>query len=461
MEVIKVGKKEPIDDRYKDLKNEFEKKFVLPPDVLIRVPGRVNLIGEHIDYCGYAVLPMAIEQDVLVAVSKQAEGGPGLTLCNVDTKYAEHQQDILADMNIPEGSPSWWKYFMCGLKGVKEEFKRGEPAVGLNILVSGSIPPSAGLSSSSALVVSAALVNVWGLDISVDREELAGVCARSERFIGTQGGGMDQAIELLAQEGSAKLIEFGPLKTFSVTLPTGATFVVANSLEEKNKAASNDFNTRVVECRLAAKIIAKKLLAEGEWKELMKMKDVQEHIGVEIAQMVEKVESVLHEEDYTVQEVMEILEIDKEYLQKNILTANTQNLATFRLYQRAMHVYSEAARVYQFRDVCQAAGENSLTELGELMFASHQSCAGMYQCSSSGLDCLVELSKKFGALGARLTGAGWGGCIVALVEEKSAAKFIENLKTAYYEPMQLGTEELNSAIFVTRPGQGASLWSVR
>ena len=271
---------------------------------------------------------------------------------------------------------------------------------------------------------------------------------------------MDQAIELLAQEGSAKLIEFGPLKTYNVTLPAGATFVVANTLEEKNKAASNDFNTRVVECRLAAKIIAKKLLPDGEWRELVRMKDVQEHVGVEISQMVEKVETVFHEEDYTVEEVLEILEIDKDYLKENILTANTQELTRFRLYQRALHVYSEAARVYQFRDVCSAGGESALTELGQLMSASHTSCSTMYQCSSPGLDKLVELSAKFGSLGARLTGAGWGGCIVALVHQQAAADFIESLKTAYYGDLGLGRDQLDTAIFVTKPGQGASVWEL-
>ena len=182
------------------------------------------------------------------------------------------------------------------------------------------------MSSSSALVVSAALVTVWANNITVGKEELANICARSERFIGTQGGGMDQAIEILAEKGSAKLIEFNPLTTYNVTLPQGATFVVANTLEEKNKAASNDFNTRVVECRIAAKVLAKNLLSGEAWKDLLKLKDVQVKAGVSIAEMLDKVENVLHPEDYTVEEVMEILDIDKDYLKSNVLTPNTQNV---------------------------------------------------------------------------------------------------------------------------------------
>ena len=169
-------------------------------------------------------------------------------------------------------------------------------------------------------------MTVWANNITVGKEELANICARSERFIGTQGGGMDQAIEILAEKGSAKLIEFNPLTTYNVTLPQGATFVVANTLEEKNKAASNDFNTRVVECRIAAKVLAKNLLSGEAWKDLLKLKDVQVKAGVSIAEMLDKVDNVLHPEDYTVEEVMEILDIDKDYLKSNVLTPNTQNV---------------------------------------------------------------------------------------------------------------------------------------
>ena len=160
---------------------------------------------------------------------------------------------------------------------------------------------------------------------------------------------MDQAIEILAEKGSAKLIEFQPLRAFSVILPPGATFVVANTLEEKNKAASNDFNTRVVECRMAAKILAKQLLPGEAWRDLARLKDVQVRAGLELTELEARLDSLLHQEDYTATEVVEILGTDLEYLKTNILTANTQDVQRFRLYQRAKHVYSEAARVYKFR----------------------------------------------------------------------------------------------------------------
>jgi len=432
----------------------YEERFDCRPEVVVRVPGRVNLIGEHIDYCGYAVHPMAIEQDILAAVGKRDT--PGLQLVNLDSRYEAWEGKNLSELS---SSPKWWGYFLCGVRGVQEEV--GTEIPGLSCLVEGTIPPSAGLSSSSALVVTAALASLWAADrLDMGREKLAGLCARAERFIGTQGGGMDQAIELLAMKGSAKLIEFGPLRSFDVQLPRGGVFVVANSLDEKNKAASNDYNTRVVECRLAARTLAKKLLDGEGWQEGDRLKEVQEKVGVEVGQMVGKVDSVLHQEDFTLQEVLELLGVSLAWLQNNVLTPNTQHLTTFRLHQRAKHVYSEAARVYQFRDVCSSGQPSALTSLGDLMSASHASCKDHYECSSSGLDTLVSLSKESGALGARLTGAGWGGCIVALVAEEKAETFVKELKEKYYHNKGVTQDEASKAVFITGPGAGAQLWRI-
>lgn len=445
--------------RAKELYNEFTSTFGDKPSVIIRVPGRVNIIGEHIDYCGYAVHPMAIDQDLMVAARVMDKSG--LELRNVDKMYPEYRLDNLENIEVPSSSPSWWGYFLCGLKGVTQEAGVSSPR-GLQVLVSGLIPPSAGLSSSSALVVSAALATVWANRVSITREQLASLCARSERFIGTQGGGMDQAIEILAEKGSAKLIEFEPLRTFNVTLPPGATFVVANTLEEKNKAASNDFNTRVVECRLATKVLAKKLLSGEEWREMRRLKDVQVKAGLELTKMEEKLDSLLHTEDYTVEEVVEILGIDTEYLKTNILTANTQEVQKFRLYQRAKHVYSEAARVYKFREICQTEGDarEKLVSLGKLMTASQKSCSELYECSSQGLDTITSLSQRHGAFGSRLTGAGWGGCMVALVSEAGAEAFMAAIRAEYYGARDIETRRVDTAIFVTKPGPGAAIMEI-
>jgi len=442
-----------VPKRFEKFILEFKAEFgSAAPEFIIRVPGRVNLIGEHIDYCGYAVHPMAIEQDILVAVVHS--GDSGLEIRNTDPTYPTYKCSSLDNIEISTEKIFWWSYFLCGLKGVFEELKV-QPA-GMKLLVSGRVPPSAGLSSSSALVVSAAITAISVNSLVVERSDLAALCARAERYIGTQGGGMDQAIEILAKEGQAKLIEFNPLAAHDVQLPQGAVFVVANSLQEKNKAASNEFNSRVVECRLASKLLAKKLIQGEAWKTLTKLRDVQMGCKVELQDMANKVEEILHKQVYTREEILKELEISDETLRSDILTPNTADLQQFKLNQRARHVFSEAARVYQFRQTCQAAGDGCLEELGNLMTASHTSCRDDYECSAPELDRLVATSIKLGAYGCRLTGAGWGGCTVSLVASDKVEEFMNQLRLEFYG----GLADLDTMAFVTKPSQGAQVFKL-
>ena len=103
----------------------------------------------------------------------------------MDSQYSGHSEPDVRQLVIPQGKISWWCYFLCGVKGVVEDRSVSSPS-GMQCLMSGSIPPSAGLSSSSAVVVSAALATVWSNKVDIDREELASLCARAERFVGTQ-----------------------------------------------------------------------------------------------------------------------------------------------------------------------------------------------------------------------------------------------------------------------------------
>jgi len=442
-------------DKYGTLVTEFKNVYSKSADYVIRVPGRVNLIGEHIDYCGYAVHPMAIEQDIILIV--QVSSDDKLHLKNVNNeRYKDFSMDVSKNIEISTSTINWWSYFLCGLKGVYEDMKIEHPK-GMKILVSGCIPPSAGLSSSSALVVGASLVAAVCNNISVDRSVLASLCARAERFIGTQGGGMDQAIELLAQAGQAKLIEFNPLVAHDVQLPAGSVFVIANSLQEKNKAASNEFNSRVVECRLAAKILAKQILQGDKWKDVKKLRDVEKESGKSLDDLVKSLNDILPKQIYSREDVLQILQITDQQLREDILTANTQELQTFKLQQRARHVLSESSRVYKFREVCNSAkGEESLVRLGKLMSESHHSCRYDYECSADGLDKLVDLAIKHGALGSRLTGAGWGGCTVSLVPEQKVSEYLHNIKTEYYSHV----DNPEAAIFVSKPSAGAMVWQL-
>ncbi|XP_030354031.1 N-acetylgalactosamine kinase isoform X2 [Strigops habroptila] len=375
-------------------------------------------------------------------------------LCSC-TGASQLNRDFSTSVNniqINKTKPQWHNYFLCGLKGIQEHFGLNNPT-GMNCLLDGTIPPSSGLSSSSALVCCAGLVTLRANGKTLSKVELAEICTKSERYIGTEGGGMDQSISFLAEEGTAKLIKFSPLRATDVRLPSGAAFVIANSCVEMNKAATSHYNIRVMECRLATKLLSK---SKGlDWEKMLRLHDVQTKLGVSLEEMLTIVEEVLHPEPYSAEEICKCLGISLEELRSQILSQNTRDVSTFKLYQRAKHVYSEAARVLEFKKICSEAPANALQLLGELMNQSYISCREMYECSCPELDRLVDICLQFGAIGSRLTGAGWGGCTVSMVPTDKLNAFLKDVKKAYYQSdVQRLALEKNS-LFATKPGRGA------
>ncbi|XP_035192138.1 N-acetylgalactosamine kinase isoform X4 [Oxyura jamaicensis] len=347
------------------LKESFIAKFGSAPKFYVRAPGRVNLIGEHIDYCGYAVLPMAIEQDILIAV--EPVNNDVVQLANTNSLYLDFSTSV-NDIQIKKNKPQWHNYFLCGLKGIQEHFGLNNPT-GMNCLLDGTIPPSSGLSSSSALVCCAGLV----------------------------------------------------------------------TLRANGKTLS-------------------KLLSKSrglDWKKMLRLQDVQTKLGVSLEEMLTIVEEVLHPEPYSTEEICKCLGISLEDLRSQILSQNMQDVSTFKLHQRAKHVYSEAARVLEFKKICNEAPANAIQLLGELMNQSYISCREMYECSCPELDRLVDICLQSGAVGSRLTGAGWGGCTVSMVPTDKLNTFLKNVKKAYYQNdvQRLALE--NNSLFATKPGRGA------
>ncbi|KAF3426417.1 hypothetical protein E2986_00442 [Frieseomelitta varia] len=408
---------EKLSKRLNILIEQFRSTYNVMPSFFVRVPGRVNLIGEHIDYCGYAVCPMAIKRDILVAVAVSKDSDIHLT--NMDPKYKYFQcsmkdvreinSHILRSVCIRDASsgPDWYKYFLCGVKGALEVIPEECVPSGILAAIWGNIPPNSGLSSSSALVSAAVLLTAHISQHQLSKRRLATISASAERYIGTQGGGMDQAIVFLGKAGSAMLIEFNPLRGTDVTLPETAVFVIAQSLAYHNKASTTDYNLRVAECRLAAQMIARK--RNKAWERVQRLIDVQESLGVTVDEMVSVVITDLHEEPYTLNEISKTLDTTNEKLREISLLQSFSDAQTFKLRQRALHVYQEAARVVKF---CRISEETAITEdeklrqLGNLMSNSHISLSKLYECSHPNVDWLVDKAMACGALGARLTGAG-------------------------------------------------------
>ncbi|KAL3866449.1 hypothetical protein ACJMK2_043745 [Sinanodonta woodiana] len=438
---------------YGNIKKQFENKFGHSPLFFARAPGRVNLIGEHIDYCGYGVLPMAIEQDIIIAASTNDE--KRLHLSNTNSSYKDFQCDI-QNFDINKTDPQWFNYFLCGLKGMTEHLGLTNPT-GLNCMTDGTVPKSAGLSSSSALVCCSALTVMHANGQSCSRKDLADLCASCERYIGTQGGGMDQAISFMAEAGSAKKIDFNPLREQNVTLPDSVTFVISNSCVELNKAATSHFNTRVVECRIASQILAKS--QSLNWRDYRRFGEVQEKLGLTLEDAVVLVKQVLHPDPYSKSEVCQILDVSPEELAETSLSSNTLSVQSFKLYDRATHVFTEADRVQKFKEICDTKPAAAAEKLGQLMNYSHASCRDLYECSCPELDELVDICVQSGALGSRLTGAGWGGCAVSMVPTDHLDAFLERVTADYYQKTSRGNK-VKEALFATQPGSGAAIYTV-
>ncbi|XP_048515216.1 N-acetylgalactosamine kinase isoform X1 [Athalia rosae] len=465
--ILSASKDPKLAARLKTISDYFAEKFHREPSFFVRVPGRVNLIGEHIDYCGYAVCPMAIRQDILMAISSTNDDKIRLT--NMDPKYHDHETDFdRIRSGSFDGSPSWHNYFLCGVKGALDEIPEGSEPTGILATVWGNVPASSGLSSSSALVSAAVLATMHLSECDErSKEDMGTISARAERYIGTQGGGMDQAIAFLGEPGCAKLIEFDPLRAFNVTLPRSAVFVIAHSLARHNKASTSDYNLRVAECRMAAQIIAKRYGIA--WEKVRKLIDVQVELDKTLEEMTTIVDRELLQDSYNIEEICSILGAKLEHLREvSLATTSFKDSQPFKLRQRAMHVFQEAARVVKFREINEAdrktgsdekmEEDERLGQLGRLMTESHVSLDQLYECSHPELNRVVEDAMDCGALGARLTGAGWGGCAVALTTDDNVDGFLEALKEKFYRRRNVEPTEANGLLFPTEPNQGAAIY---
>ncbi|KAL7733995.1 hypothetical protein ACLKA6_011689 [Drosophila palustris] len=472
-EHVAVQKLQPqakIYERLLKLGAFYKQQYNTEPEFYVRVPGRVNIIGEHVDYCGYSVLPMAVDQSIILAVGTCPEKET-LQLRPLDEGKFQSFDCDLNDLNIKlpkTGGPAWYNYYLCGIKGVQEELGKKWRPIGLQVVLSGNVPLAAGLSSSSALVSAAVLATAHVQGMHLDRKLLASISASCEQYIGTHSGGMDQAIAYLAKQGCAQHIEFHPkLKGTPVTLPAGSCFVVANSLVQKKKAASSDYNERVVECRLATRWLAKSQKLPN-WQEFIRFVDLEEELHLDNAAYAQLIEKQLTKSLYTRDDICETLNITEQQLEMDFLTPSTQHMQQFKLRQRALHVIQESGRVVKFRQICEQlerrASKQDFEQLGKLMQQSHHSLRELYECSHPDLERLIALSVKQG-VSARVTGAGWGGCIVAMCDSiNAAADYVKVLKRDYYAQLpphlleRYQPNDFNEVVFATFPSNGAELF---
>ena len=388
----------------------FEEAFGADATRLVVAPGRVNLVGEHIDYNGLAVLPMAIDRAAVVAVRARRDGR--VRAANLEARFAPHE--FAAARDIPPGPPgSWGNYVQAAAQLVARRL--GRPLAGADLLVAGDVPEAAGLSSSSALLVGASLALLAAEEVELPRDELMELAAKGEQYVGVQSGGMDQAICLGGRLDHAVKIGFAPVTLEAVPVPADWRFVVANTGVSAHKAgrAKDAYNERVRECRAALETVAGALdvATEGGYPALLRAKPAAE-----------------------------------------LLRAGTAQLPPT-LAARFRHVVGEAQRVEQAAAALRAADH---ARFGELMDASHESLRADYEVSCPELDELVALARKHGAAGARLTGAGFGGCIVALSRADGADALAAALRREYHARRGLPA----GMVLVARASPGATVQPV-
>lgn len=424
------------------------------PLVVVRAPGRVNLIGEHTDYNGLPVLPMAIDRAIWIAARARRDGRVRAT--NLDGSFAAC--DFPFGRAIPPSmAGNWENYLKAATQAVAAHLPAAhESRGGVSLTIASDLPAAAGLSSSSALVVATALATLGVHHVDVDRHALADELAAAERYVGVLSGGMDQAVILLAETGAALHIAFFPLRTRPVPIPPECSVIVADSLvrAEKSGGARASYNRRVVECRLACRVLAARLDAPLErLGSLVTLASARR-----LAPFVEPLAAVLEDRPLTFEEIAAASGVPLATLATLAADAagrplDVGNDPRWRPLARARHVLREADRV---ANASRALALADLRTFGRLMRASHESCRDDYEISVPALDELVDVAEDAGALGARMTGAGFGGAVVAVAQTADVPRILAALDERFYRAKGRDADPARHR-FVFTPTAGATV----
>ena len=365
------------DERLRRLAAAFESRFGRPPVAVSEAPGRVNLIGEHVDYNEGHVLPIAIDRSIMAAFAPRPDSQVRLYSLDFEQESAFDLERIERDTEAP------WSDYVRGVVWALQE--AGHRIVGLDAALQGDVPVGAGLSSSAALEVAALGAFDAASDLRIDRRKLALLGQRAEiDFVGVACGIMDQMAAALARAGHALLIDCRSLEHEDVALPLeGLSIVVADS-GVRRALLDSQYNLRRQECRQAAELLATAITD----RPITALRDV----------------------------TLEDLARHGDMLRPNLL-------------KRARHVVEEERRVLR---AIEALRRGDLEAFGGMLNASHRSLRDDFEVSCPELDLLVALAQALpGVLGARLTGAGFGGCTVNLVRADALEGFQEGVVARY------------------------------
>lgn len=407
-----------------------------PGDIYIfRAPGRVNLIGEHTDYNNGFVMPVALDKDVLLLARPRPDNY--VRLANVEAEFQPFSFAI--EPEIPPGAPGAWENYAKGAAQLMAQHLERQ-LTGFDGLVVGQspqgVPRGAGLSSSTSLTVVAAIALAHFNNWQPDEPAFAQFCSRAEWYVGTRGGVLDQFSLLLTRQGHALFLDCRPAANGRFTmehvpLPNGYRLMVANSgVHHRN--VGGGYNRRVAECRAGVSLL------QNSYPNITSLRDMQPVPWTEFAELLPPQTTVAH---------LRAGRIDLGDLPG--LTADTP----LKVRARCRHVWSENERVTAAAAAMRAG---NIAALGRYLNQAHASARDDYEISCAELESLVTAAREVaGVVGARLTGAGWGGCIVALVAAGSAGEFETHVSRRYQAETGLQAD-----IFTCRAGPGAGLVAV-
>lgn len=371
----------------------FQEQYADAPDLVIRAPGRVNLIGEHTDYNDGFVLPMAIDRAVYLALRPVESESVAIHLMDFKSDISFALDDFSKG---EEMSPAEY------VKGVAWALQEaGHRLRGFEGVLKGNVPVGAGLSSSAALELAIARAFAAVSDIDWNPAQMARLCQTAEnQWVGVNSGIMDQMISAAGEAGHALLIDCRSLETTSLPLPAGTAVAILDT-GTRRELADSGYNARRQQCETAAQFFDVPALRDVTVERFRQMAD-----GLPDVVM-----------------------------------------------RRARHVITENDRVQQ---AMQAMQQNDKRALGKLLNDSHASLRDDYEVSSDPLDTIVAAAQAHPATyGARMTGAGFGGCAVALIDGSQADNF-EVFVTERYSERTPHTP----AVYICQPSEGASLLDV-
>ncbi|MBR0573998.1 MULTISPECIES: galactokinase [Pasteurellaceae] len=377
-------------------KQLFVEKFNQKPTLCVYAPGRVNVIGEHTDYNDGFVMPCAINYGTAISGTKRSD-----SIFNVYAADLDQFDKFDLSQPITKNSEAKWTGYVRGVvKFIQErcpEFKQGA-----DLVISGNVPLSSGLSSSASLEVAVGKFCQQLGNLSLSHTEIALIGQKAEnKFVGANCGNMDQLISALGQKDNLLMIDCRSLETKPTPVPKDVAVMIVNS-NVKHDLVTGEYNTRRQQCEKAAEFFGVKALRDVSIEEFAKK-----------------------EKDLTA--------CDPEMM------------------RRARHVVTENQRVL---DAVKALEQGDLTLLGKLMYASHDSMRDDFEITTPEIDYLVELAQVVigSSGGARMTGGGFGGCIVAVAPVEKVEEVRKIIADNYQK--QTGLKE---TFYVCTASQGVSV----